>query len=107
MIGQGSFGAVFLGLNQYHGELLAVKEFRIQGSSETIVEQVRGLQREISILQQIRHPNIVRYRGTEREGNVLRVFLEYVAGGSLSSIIKQFGPLHEDIIRQFCTRSCT
>ena len=38
MIGKGSFGFVFTGLNCDTGELLAVKEFRFSGTVEVIKE---------------------------------------------------------------------
>eukprot|EP01102_Stenamoeba_stenopodia_P004252 TRINITY_DN14582_c0_g1_i1.p1 TRINITY_DN14582_c0_g1~~TRINITY_DN14582_c0_g1_i1.p1 ORF type:complete len:593 (+),score=98.55 TRINITY_DN14582_c0_g1_i1:315-2093(+) len=110
VIGQGSFGKVYLGLNQVTGELLAVKQivleqqFPFSGDSSSDPsafvrsKELEALQQEMSILRRLRHENIVRYYGTSREGCKLNIFLEYVPGGSLHSIIQKFGPLNEDLV---------
>lgn len=110
VIGQGSFGKVYLGLNQVTGELLAVKQIVLEqqfpfsgdASSDPSAfvrsKELEALQQEMSILRRLRHENIVRYYGTSREGCKLNIFLEYVPGGSLHSIIQKFGPLNEDLV---------
>ncbi len=67
LLGTGAFGRVFLGLNEDTGELLAVKEVALSGSTmEKAAEQLRGLEAEVALLRGLSHPNIVRYLGTER-----------------------------------------
>jgi len=61
-IGAGSFGNVFLGMNRTTGELMAVKQIHYSSSgllSLSAEENAQALQREISSLQLLRHPNIV------------------------------------------------
>merc|ERR1711871_205885 len=68
-----------------------------------VVEKTEGLaelQTEISILRSLRHPNIVGYYGARissaengtRGSHVLQIFLEYVPGGSLRSLLSQVNP---------------
>lgn len=45
--------------------------------------------------------HIVRYCGTERGGRHLYIFLEYVPGGSIASMLQQFGVFKEDLVRRF------
>ena len=47
LIGEGTFGKVYKGMNERTGELLAVKQLSIMDGSE---EDVRGLQKEISVM---------------------------------------------------------
>ena len=35
----------------------------------------------------------MQYIGTERSEDTLNIFLEYIAGGSIASLIDKFGPL--------------
>eukprot|EP00798_Chlamydomonas_sp_ICE-L_P022851 gene22851-30025_t len=100
-LGQGSFGTVYLGLNNQTGELLAVKEVSMIDDGPQSKEAVGQLEQEVALLSQLNHANIVRYIGTKREGASLFIFLEYVAGGSISSLITRFGPLEEDVIRVY------
>jgi serine/threonine protein kinase len=99
LIGQGSFGRVYLGLNTQTGEFIAVKEISFGGTMAKIKAQLASIQREIISLQTLKHPNIVRYFGSERVGNTLNIFLEYVPGGSLAQVIERFGRLDETVIR--------
>lgn len=45
--------------------------------------------------------HIVRYCGTDRGIRHLYIFLEYVPGGSIASMLEQFGVFREDLVRRF------
>lgn len=45
--------------------------------------------------------HIVRYCGTDRGRRHLYIFLEYVPGGSIASMLQQFGVFREDLVRRF------
>ena len=45
------------------------------------------------LLRDLNHPNIVKYMGSRAEHGQLNIFLEYVAGGSLSVMISKFGKI--------------
>jgi mitogen-activated protein kinase kinase kinase ANP1 len=66
-----------------------------------VAEHVRALEAEVAVLRQLDHPNIVRYLGTERSADTLNIFLEYVPGGSIASLIEKFGPLAEQVVRKY------
>jgi hypothetical protein len=57
VIGEGTFGKVFKGLNEKTGELLAIKQFFLADGS---VKEVDDLQREINVMWELNHENIVR-----------------------------------------------
>eukprot|EP01065_Artemidia_motanka_P050726 TRINITY_DN873_c0_g2_i1.p1 TRINITY_DN873_c0_g2~~TRINITY_DN873_c0_g2_i1.p1 ORF type:complete len:942 (+),score=183.08 TRINITY_DN873_c0_g2_i1:131-2956(+) len=94
-IGQGAFGKVCIGLCQDTGQLMAVKEIEVQAKDPNIKKRLAALQAEIRVMKQLSHPNIVRYLCTERKGTAVNIFMEFVPGGSISSLLKEFGPLGE------------
>ena len=122
-IGSGSFGNVYLGMNAHTGELMAVKQVNIlpnillqQGSAEerkkyaplrgkTTIQNskrmVDALQHEMNLLKELHHENIVRYYGSSQEGDNLNIFLEYVPGGSVASMLNNYGPFEESLIVNF------
>ncbi|KAF5841757.1 kinase-like domain-containing protein [Dunaliella salina] len=104
LIGAGAFGRVFQGLDDDTGQIVAVKQVALT-KDETlkgrVAEHVRALEAEVAVLLQLNHRNIVRYLGTERTEDTLNIFLEYVPGGSIASMIEKFGPLKTSVIRMY------
>lgn len=98
LIGEGTFGKVYKGLNEQTGELLAVKQLYLADTSESDVD---GIQEEINVICNLEHANIVNYLGTTITDRHLFILLEYVPGGSISDMLTQFGPFSEDLIRRF------
>ncbi|KAL1508068.1 hypothetical protein AB1Y20_007664 [Prymnesium parvum] len=98
LIGTGSFGHVYFGMNTSTGELMAVKQILYGGTNSTsALHNAQALQRELITLQDLSHPNIVRYLGIERDdvNGTISIFLEYCAGGSIASLLERFGPFSE------------
>jgi len=50
---------------------------------------------------QLEHDNIVRYIGTDLSDRFLFILLEFVPGGSVASMLQQFGPFSDTLIRRF------
>ncbi len=46
---------------------------------------------EIRLLQNLAHPNIVKYLDSIRSDGYLNIILEFVENGSLSSLLSKFG----------------
>ncbi|WOK99821.1 mitogen-activated protein kinase kinase kinase NPK1-like [Canna indica] len=104
LIGCGAFGHVYMGMNLDSGELLAVKQVLIGttgASKEKAQAHVRELEEEVKLLKNLSHPNIVRYLGTTREDETLNILLEFVPGGSISSLLGKFGSFPEAVIRMY------
>jgi mitogen-activated protein kinase kinase kinase len=106
-IGEGSFGSVYLALHAVTGELMAVKQVELpnhaQGteSDKKKTTMINALKVEIDLLQGLRHPHIVQYLGTSSDETHLNIFLEYVAGGSIAGMLKQYNTFQEPLIRNF------
>ncbi|KAF2858118.1 Pkinase-domain-containing protein [Piedraia hortae CBS 480.64] len=106
MIGQGSFGTVSLALHAVTGELMAVKQVEMPSKNGEALDakknhMVEALKQEISLLRELKHENIVRYLGSNSEENHLNIFLEYVAGGSVATMLVNYGSLGETLIANF------
>eukprot|EP00757_Euglenozoa_sp_SAG-D1_P005271 gene5271-2413_t len=97
VLGRGAFGNVYLGLNAGTGEMLAVKETK----HEHWKESYEALQQEIDLLQKLKHEHIVSFFGTDEIDNGFVVYLEFVPGGSLAHMIKEFGKLGEGPIQHY------
>ena len=54
---------------------------------------------EMRLLRSLRHRRIVHYLGFARQNDSLCILLEYVAGGSLHSLISNFGSFLEPVVR--------
>ncbi|KAJ5573661.1 Protein kinase byr2 [Penicillium hispanicum] len=107
LIGEGSFGSVFLALHAITGELMAVKQVEIPSATKgTEFDQrknnmVTALKHEIELLQGMHHPNIVQYLGTAADDQYLNIFLEYVPGGSIATMLKQYNTFQEPLVKNF------
>ncbi|XP_078439481.1 mitogen-activated protein kinase kinase kinase NPK1-like [Wolffia australiana] len=104
LIGCGAFGHVYMGMNLDSGELLAVKQVFIgtsNASKQKAQDNIRELEEEVKLLRKLTHPNIVRYLGTAREEDTLNILLEFVPGGSISSLLGKFGSFPEAVIRMY------
>ncbi|KAJ8099772.1 kinase-like domain-containing protein [Lipomyces tetrasporus] len=106
LIGSGSFGSVVLGLNALTGELMAVKQVELtkndkQSDPARKKAMIDALQREVQLLRDLHHENIVQYLGSNSDGQYLNIFLEYVPGGSVAALLTNYGQFEEPLIRTF------
>jgi len=106
LIGQGSFGSVFLALHAVTGELMAVKQVDVPSNSNSALDKrkesmVAALKREIDLLRDLQHENIVQYLGSNSDDEHFNIFLEYVPGGSVAAMLNSYGSLQEPLIRNF------
>lgn len=76
MVGSGTYGKVFKGLNVYTKDLVALKRIRMEGERDGFpVTAVR----EIKLLQSLRHPNIVNLQEVMVEKNDCFMVFEYLS----------------------------
>ncbi|WYZ34108.1 hypothetical protein EsH8_I_000384 [Colletotrichum jinshuiense] len=103
LIGKGTYGRVYLGMNATTGEFLAVKEVEVnpkaaQGDKAKMRELVAALDQEIETMQHLDHVNIVQYLGCERKETSISIFLEYISGGSIGSCLRKHGKFEESVV---------
>ncbi|KAF9731653.1 MAP kinase kinase kinase [Paraphaeosphaeria minitans] len=103
LIGKGTFGRVYLGMNITTGELIAVKQVEVNpkaagSDKDKIKELVKSLDQEIDTMQHLDHANIVQYLGCEKKEYSISIFLEYISGGSVGSCIRKHGKFEESVV---------
>lgn len=103
LIGKGTYGRVYLGMNATTGEFLAVKEVEVnptaaKGDKNKMREMVAALDQEIDTMQHLDHVNIVQYLGCERKETSISIFLEYISGGSIGSCLRRHGKFEESVV---------
>lgn len=103
LIGKGSYGRVYLGINLTTGDFLAVKQVEVNHKAagqdkDKMKEMVKALDQEIDTMQHLEHPNIVQYLGCERKEYSISIFLEYISGGSVGSCLRKHGKFEENLV---------
>ncbi|KAK3592514.1 hypothetical protein CHS0354_013848 [Potamilus streckersoni] len=103
ILGKGAFGIVWCGLTS-EGQLIAVKQIELNTTSkEKAKKEYEKVQEEVELLKTLNHKNIVGYLGTSLdEGeSVVNIFMQFVPGGSIASILARFGALDEAVFRRY------
>ncbi|KAF9455107.1 Pkinase-domain-containing protein [Macrolepiota fuliginosa MF-IS2] len=103
LLGQGSYGRVYMALNVNTGELMAVKQVELPREDHKPQHQdaLRFLAFESRTLRDLDHPNIVQYLGYEDSAEALSVFLEYVPGGTIATLLSKHGRFREEVTKSF------
>ena len=87
ILGTGAMGVVYHAVNEVNGRPAAVKV--INGESSQKGKAYERFRREAEILQQFRHPNIVRFLALGRYKGTSYFAMEYVDGVTLDDILKE------------------
>ncbi|KAK1274984.1 Mitogen-activated protein kinase kinase kinase NPK1 [Acorus gramineus] len=95
-IGSGSFGVVSLAMDKSTGHLFVVKSAPT-GTRST-------LKHEADILATLDSPHVVRCLGHHESRCGFDLFMEHMAGGSLSDIVRRFGGLPTEAVIRSYTR---
>ncbi|KAF8197458.1 ste11-like protein [Pholiota molesta] len=105
LIGAGSFGKVYLGMDASNGLLMAVKQVELPTGSAPNQERKKSmlsaLEREIELLKNLQHENIVQYLYSSIDDEYLNIFLEYVPGGSVTALLRNYGAFEEPLVKNF------
>lgn len=88
-IGRGGMGIVYRARRETDGAIVALKTILTAVSPQH--NTLGRFQREMSILQSLTHPNIVRFLDTGESGNFLFFVMEYIDGISAASAVKTSG----------------
>jgi mitogen-activated protein kinase kinase kinase len=62
---------------------------------------VKELENEIAVMARLDHPNIVRYLGCQADREALYIFQEWVPCGSISDMLKAYGPLGDAVTGRY------
>ncbi|KAJ1567406.1 ATP binding [Cladochytrium tenue] len=116
MIGMGSYAKVFYGVNTRTNEVMAVKQVELlpvyKHRNEPDLarrrnKMVEALKMEVLLLRELDHENIVKYLDFEMVGLTVSLFLEYVDGGSVASMLARYGKFSEPVVRNIAIQVLT
>ena len=91
-LGKGAFGEVFLTQKKGCKALYATK--RLDRAFSEKPENIKRLSNEITLLQKINHPNIVRLIDLKKTKSHCYIVMEYCNGGDLSGCLKKYKAAH-------------
>ncbi|XP_018769823.2 serine/threonine-protein kinase PAK 3-like [Serinus canaria] len=81
-VGQGGFGTVYKAMDPATGDVVALKKMPLRKRSKKEL-----LVNEVQIMKENRHPNIVNYIDSYLVNEDLWLVMEYVDGGTLTSVL--------------------
>jgi serine/threonine protein kinase/formylglycine-generating enzyme required for sulfatase activity len=87
LIGQGSMGEVYRGLDRETNKIVAIKA--LKQTSNRISENIERFTREGEALRRLDHPNIVKVLQSAVEQGSHYIVMEYVGGGSLDRLLRR------------------
>ncbi|KAG5472661.1 hypothetical protein LSCM4_01982 [Leishmania orientalis] len=101
-VGRGTFGDVYRAQDLDSGNIIAVKEIIVPHDfTKDVEKQLAALESEIRVMRRLHHPHVVTYLGAVREGNSLRIFMEFVGGGTVGNKVASVGGLSEEKTRDY------
>lgn len=104
VLGKGSFGSAILIKRKEDDALFVVKEIPLGKMSKKERDDAR---KECAVLQQLNHPNIVRYVEQFETQNNLYIVMEYCNDSDLGEKVKECrGPMKESTILYYFSQVC-
>ncbi|KTF72118.1 hypothetical protein cypCar_00039191 [Cyprinus carpio] len=98
-IGLGAFSSCYQAQDVGTGTLMAVKQVTyVRNTSSEQEEVVEALREEIRMMGLLNHPNIIRMLGATCEKNNYNLFVEWMAGGSVSHLLNKYGAFKEGVV---------
>ncbi len=90
-LGSGAMGVVYRGFNKVKNRTAAIKVISAEQVGKG--KALDRFKREIEILKQFNHPNIVRIVGGGVSGGKYYYAMEYITGPTLEKVLRDRGPL--------------
>ncbi|KAL7700952.1 serine/threonine protein kinase [Lotmaria passim] len=97
ILGKGSFGCVYLGMDAHSGRLVAIK-FLPMPSDESGMKEIEA---EVLILQRVNDTHVVQLLSYAFEGDTIVIIMECMLAGSLQNMISAFGSIPSSTARVF------
>ena len=103
LLGTGAYSTCYQARDRRTGTLMAVKKIAVNNNADPEENEriLRLTQSEVELMKKLRHPHTIRMLGAVREGNTVNLFVEWMAGGSVASLLDKHGPFAELVITRF------
>ncbi|HEY4670399.1 MAG TPA: protein kinase [Tepidiformaceae bacterium] len=95
LLGNGGFSEVWRAQDTVTGETFALK---LSATGMAGGAEANGLLRESGVLERLEHPNIVKVYGSGVEGDQAFMVMEHLEGPSLRAMLRDDGPLGEEMV---------
>ncbi|XP_064331503.1 serine/threonine-protein kinase TAO2-like [Phalacrocorax carbo] len=92
-IGHGSFGAVYFARDRRTSEVVAIKKMCYGGKQSN--EKWQDIVKEVQLLQRLRHPNTIEFKGCYLRGHTAWLVMEYCLGSASDLLEAHKKPLQE------------
>eukprot|EP00123_Amoebidium_parasiticum_P014960 comp22719_c4_seq3/m.35317 comp22719_c4_seq3/g.35317 ORF comp22719_c4_seq3/g.35317 comp22719_c4_seq3/m.35317 type:complete len:507 (-) comp22719_c4_seq3:655-2175(-) len=80
-LGEGAYGSVYKAVHSGSNQLVAIKQVAVDND-------LQGILREISVMQQLADPHIVKYYGSYFYNDTLWIVMEYMGAGSVGDLMR-------------------
>ena len=101
LLEQGEFGTIHIAINYGNGQLMTVNKISV---TRTDQEAITQLHNDIEALEKLKFKcNIAQYIGIEDNSEIghMNIFIEFVPGGSIASLLTEFGPLSHELVSNY------
>ena len=85
------------------GQIIAVKLLKCPSGN---IDSYSSNEQEDKILAELNHKNIVKFYGAFLDQEYLKIYMEFVDGGSIYSLLKSTGPLSNEVVANFTRQIC-
>ena len=105
VVGVGTVGTIYRAIEKPSRESFAIKKLHPSVSKNPLIRA--RFRREMSILERLNHPHIVRYHGGGEDEGILFYVMELVDGGTVKGLLEKRGafdwPIVVEVTRQICS----
>lgn len=105
VIGVGTVGTIYSAVRQEDGQRVAIKKLHAKVCDDPLIRS--RFRREVTVMQRLNHPNIVRFYGSGEDDGSLFYAMELVDGGTVKDLLEHevafAWPVAADIARQICS----
>ncbi|XP_057298796.1 mitogen-activated protein kinase kinase kinase 1-like isoform X2 [Hydractinia symbiolongicarpus] len=102
LLGTGAFSSCFEAMDFKSGRIMAVKQISFcRNTEEEQIKVHEVVLEEIALMHRLKHPHIVACLGATQHNGHYNLFLELMAGGSISSLLSRFGAFRETVVLSY------
>lgn len=105
ILGVGTVGTIYSATENATGEVVAIKKLHPGVSQDPLIRA--RFKREMTILERLRHPNIIAYYGGGEDGGLLYYVMELVDGGTVKDMLQANGSFPWQVVVDVTGQICS